>query len=755
MRNVPDSLLAAWNSNTFIGQNRYALRVTIQKVKLAITDNGDWTYASVLFPQVHKPRELPNCRRLTYNRDTQAPKQSGTLELYNYKALGIGEVPPTKGTRFGQPGYYTPRRGLATEAADLWSQTSNEWRDWLVYDRVIRTYEGYGFDDRVAPEDDPHLVLTGTWLTTDIDFDSTKGVITVTIDDLGRMLTDDNLLFPPVVPVSHFPLEFSPRATVPGPDVTDVSAAHWTRPTYKDDSGVPYNGPDGVEWGHRPDDAFDDNDASYWLSIGNESPDADYAYEFVEGAPQTSLVLAVSGRVWGGPYTCYLSIHTTDKGWLGRTSVPYNPKDPVSAPNGAHVPYVQSKQVSRDDNFVFNGPTDGWNNVDGVRVTFHHLTDSGIGPFPYRAGVRSLRTSGEVVTIQHTTKTIGYNEYTDIIKILCGMGGFFWPSAANKARVAQSDGSIVDVTTAFADTALGGSGSQRGRIWGDLQNTGVGPITSITPDQLDKQPIYAAIQIIQETVGFLFYIDETGGVIWRMPNTFQLGNWVLGAGNSSGYTARGGVSSLAGLPVGSYTPIAHSGGRTSSYVTVDDKHRIQDLNAKLSGRNVREKVFVGNLDGTNADLSDPDFHGPAKTTGTGTDGVAAITDGINPYPSGFRRVAGWLDQHFESVEECQRMADLIVLAQALTLWTDTVVIAGNPQIQIDDQILVTDEVSADVAFHYVSALQSEGDMEKGSWTYSLTTNQLGIDPSDPTKWVFDASKFSSVTTTYLAGLGLL
>jgi hypothetical protein len=68
------------------------------------------------------------------------------------------------------------------------------------------------------------------------------------------------------------------------------------------------------------------------------------------------------------------------------------------------------------------------------RVTFHHLTNSGIGPYPYRAGLRNLRTCGETMTVEHTTKTVGYAEYTDILKLLCAMGGFFWPSAGKKAR---------------------------------------------------------------------------------------------------------------------------------------------------------------------------------------------------------------------------------------------------------------------------------------------------------------------------------
>jgi hypothetical protein len=773
MREVPELLAAAWESGTFVGSHsggsRNAIRATIQKIHIALTNNGEWVYASALFPQLRPPRELPNIRKLTWNRDTQTPTAGATLEMYNYKRLPMGVKPPAGANRVGRPGFYTPRRGVDPQTADLWSQTSNEWRDWLVYDRVIRTYEGYGADPTVIPELDPNMMQTGVWLVCSLDFGvgaatgggagsgqtapsasgSIAGVISVTLKDLGRQLDTDNIIFPPIIPTKKFPLRFDPWTKVRGPDKVAVTGRGWSHPTYSSDSGIPYNGVDGTEYGHRGRDAFDGSTATYWMSVGNDSPDADFAYEYIQGNPATPLVSAVRARVWGGGYRVYLSVHTTTDGWLGRATIGYNPSDPISAPNGSNIPFVEHISVDTESEIHFK-PKTPWTNVDQVRLTFHHLYDSGIGPYPYRAGVRDFQTTGEAVTRTKTYKHVGYREYTDIIKLLCAWGGFFWPAAHSKGGQAWSDGSIHDVTPTRGDSALGATtGKAAGRVWGDFQNTGTGPITSITPDQLDKQPIYTAIQIIQETIGFLFYIDETGGVIWRMPNYFKLGNWVLGVTENLTKQPQRIVNrpKTALLATPGPTYITHTpessgsqAGRTLDYITITDRQRMTDFTTTLSGDNVREKVFVGNLDGAN---------------GSGMDGIAAIVDGRNPYPSGFRRVSGWLDQHFESKAECARMADLIALAQYMTLWQDTITIAGYPAIQIDDQVLVQEETTAETNFHYVSSISSTNDMEGGTWTYQLSTNWLGTDPSDPSKWIFDPKSFDAETTTYLKGLGLL
>ncbi len=153
------------------------------------------------------------------------------------------------------------------------------------------------------------------------------------------------------------------------------------------------------------------------------------------------------------------------------------------------------------------------------------------------------------------------------------------------------------------------------------------------------------------------------------------------------------------------------------------------LVANLSSRNIREKVFVANVNGQ----------------------IGAVVKGHNPYPSGMRRVAGWTDQHFETTAECIVMADLITLRQLFTYRTDTVVIAGNPAIQIDDQVRLYERVTNEGFLQYVEGITSSWDLESGRWTYQLSTHWLGDAPFD--SWVFDPANLDPATQAYLAALG--
>ena len=137
--------------------------------------------------------------------------------------------------------YFTgnsPLRGN-TAHSSRWSRTANGWQDWLVPDRIIRTYEGYGFDASVAPEVDPHLYISGTWRIDDVDF-SHDGVIVVTCRDIGSVLLDQ-ILFPPVVPFASYPLWFEAAHAVKNPDVvtsTGGSSAGWVQLHYETSSNL-------------------------------------------------------------------------------------------------------------------------------------------------------------------------------------------------------------------------------------------------------------------------------------------------------------------------------------------------------------------------------------------------------------------------------------------------------------------------------------------------------------------------------------
>ena len=507
--------------------------------------------------------------------------------------------------------------------------------------------------------------------------------------------------------------------------------------TVSNSSNTPYVGQFGSVYGHTPNDAFDDDVNSYWLSIGNMRPDAGYAYEWIEGKVAKATLTQVGFR---SPYRgmfCYVSVYANG-GWMAPDPgqvIPYDPNNPASAPNGSNVPYVLSTPVNNP-----NGVSDlvkitlpqAYPNVERIRLTFYNLQDSGLGTYQYRAAVSEVYAWAESATSSRTAPTPApstvvdsngnliknaeivtgagdhpgeYEDYTDIVKLICAWSGFFWPQGA---ELVSCDGS----TTAFdfgnapynlgpnIDPVLGGFDTARGgRVWGDFETAGTAGVADLTADIFDKKPGLDGITYVKDILGFLFYIDEDGGVVFRSPNIFSLGNWKL---NYSG-----------------------GAGRTREIPVIDEAQVLMGLEVTLTSKNVRERIFVSTPDGTKA----------------------GVSKGWNPNPIGLRRIGGWTDQNFETEEECQLMADLITLRQLFTYRTDNVTIPGYPGIQINDQVRIYERVTSETFVHYVKSIHSDNNLETGEWTYGLGTHWLGERPFE--SWAWDPAALSWVTQRYL------
>jgi len=215
--------------------------------------------------------------------------------------------------------------------------------------------------------------------------------------------------------------------------------------------------------------------------------------------------------------------------------------------------------------------------------------------------------------------------------------------------------------------------------------------------------VHNCVNYVKDIVGYLFFIDEGGGAVFRSPNIWSVGNWIGDGGPNSG--------------------------RTSTIVVIDETQTLMSLGAKLSGRSIREKIFVGNISGQ----------------------IAAMANGHNPYPSGLRRVGGFTDQHFLTVKECQIMADLIALRQLFTYRTDKVQIPGNPAIQVDDQVRVYERVSEEAFLQYVIGVSMNWSLETGKYTYDLDTHWLG--DAAFSSWTFNPTDLSAETQQYLKSIG--
>lgn len=696
MRIVPASITQAWNDGDFLGPRRPVARVTIQHLKMNLTKvDSSRLFASAIFGQASVPRELLNLKSVRWSRSVGSDVATCTIVLANTTNPRLdGDLEPAGD--FGRPGYYTYNRGEDT--GNRWGHTPNRWQGWLVPDRLIRTYEGYGWNRDVSPEKDTHLVQTGTWLVDDVEY-THNGLITLSCRDVGRLLLD-HIIFPPVVPLGNYPLYFQTREQIDAPDKTVTTGGSF-RPSYQSDSNVPYVGSNGSVYGHRPTQAFDSSNRTYWLSIGNEAPREGYSFEHIQGGCAGRSVHAVTYRVYGGPYKVYCSVKVAGK-WLGNTQIPYDPNNPASAPNGSDIRFVASQSVGYEGTGTFRFKTP-YANVESVRLSFTSLYNSGLGRFRYRAGVRSFSCSTQVASVADGGKVwIGnYSDYGEIVKLLLAYGGFYWPKSS-QAYLTLADGSRTTVTPANHDPYL-----RRGRVWGDILMAGTAGLVGVDLDIpiWDKKPLMDGIAYVRDLLGFIFFIDETGAAVFRLPNVYTVGNVI---GNNAATTRS----------------------RVSDVVVIDEEKTLLSLRAKLSSRNIRDHVFVADAAGT----------------------YGATAAGFNPIvPNpGLRRVGGWTDQNFKNTTEAQRMADLITVRQMFEYRTDTITITANPAIQIDDQVRVLERVAAEGFLHYVKGISSSNDLDTGQWTYDLDLHWLGKTPGQ--QWAFDRSKLAAATKTFLAAM---
>lgn len=711
MRVTSAQTQATWLGGDFTGSRRPMVRATIQRLSMCLRSYGNQTYSSMMFGQHGKPVELPNIKDLKWARSTDNGAATMTMTLFNTDPVAIGRTPEVD---LDTPGAYTYQRGK-TPYSGRWNHLRTGWQDWLVPDRIIRTYEGYGFNAATIPELDGNLYLSGTWLIDDVDLDAT-GMITVTCRDLGRALLDQ-ICMPPIVPPANYPLYFeAPRTVVVPPTV--ASNVPWFPPCWDSDSNQPtlgasfpyYPGAErhgdlrgpNVE-GHVGSDAVDNSQNSYWLGRGSDSSNQPHSYEWVTLKYKPRVLGAVQFRTWGGPYRVYLSVMTLDNKWHGDRTIPYDPQGRRN--NGAAIPYIDVIDVPADDGgLMVHAMTQQIPNSWKVRLTFTDLMGTGGGK--YRSGLRYIRVSPSVTSsspgttyTEPTSRPPRYDDYTEIVKHLLAWAGWFWPQEPAVAVNARSDGHLSSTPAPSRDPVLAS-----GRVWGDLQQTGTRGISPLGVSFFDKKPVGDVINAVRDTVGFLFFIDEGGGAVFRPPNIWSVGNWI---GNAAG-----------------------SSGRTNQVVTIDEEQTMMTLGAKLSSRSIRERVFVGNLSGQ----------------------VGAVSPGHNPYPSGLRRVGGWTDQHFTTAQECQIMADLITLRQLFTYRTDQVTIPGNPAIQCDDQVRLFERITEEGYLHYVTDIQMNWSIETGKYTYGLGTHWLGDTPFQ--NWTFDPAKLAPETQYYLKALGV-
>jgi hypothetical protein len=599
---------------------------------------------------------------------------------------------------------------------------------------------------------------------------------------------------------------------------------------FDDSSNTYYVTRTGAVFGHRPEHAFDDAASTFWMSIGNISPARGFAYEWLQAAVPGNTVSSVTVHTKLSGYQLYVSVfaHGVWNQFSPHDVIPYDAHLPESH-NHANIPFAATFVTGRNDEgphkIVLRSPIPG---VTKVRVTLRNLQDFNAARlstgYAYRGAIRALTVEGtsgggtggegggagggpggvspiddstDPTTIQTyetyippklTTGAGAHpgtmNDYTDVIKLMLGWGGFFWP---HHARQMHSDGSyqlmdwgLDDQGMPNVDPVLGGLES--GRIWGDLMSTGTHAAFLIPMSTWDKQSLMAGIQTVKDIIGFNFWCDETGGAIWRLSNIYSIGNWIS-------------------------DPVDETV-RTSAVLTIDENQTLMGLTSTYSGASLRERIFVGLVDGT----------------------AGAMAAAYNPNPTGLRRVGGWTDQRFTSLassttgtntspgtgtggtgvddaggapilgeggvtvdprrfsprgvlsvqdpnsgptefaggggdvsghhilggvdpavkHSLQIMADMIQMRALMNYHGAQIQIPGYPLIQIDDQIRISEHTTAEDALHYVKAISSSNDVASGSWTYTIDTCWLGTDPGN--YWLFETASLPEETREFLEAL---
>ena len=446
---------------------------------------------------------------------------------------------------------------------------------------------------------------------------------------------------------------------------------------------------------------------SFWLSVGNIHPSRGFAYEYIDFSTGGAVHLdEVRFSTVGAGYTAYLSVSTDNAAsWHGAEVIGWRSES--IGRNGGNIPFVQAMPVTSEGTHTFKVNMTG---VTHFRVTLGNLQYFDVAGYKYRGAFREISahsgqqiTQQEVVheTIPKSAQAGSYagvaNDWSDVITMCLAWGGLYWPRGAKRLL---SNGQRLTESPVDPDPVLAADG----RVWADIERTGtMGPAGY---RQLDKRSLLEVMRGVADITGFLLWWDETGAAQWRMPNLFSTGNWIVTE--------------------------TENPRRTQEVISLDEATSLLNLTSRISSRNVRETIFVGN---------------PIRTIGDSEGAVAARVAGWNPNPTGLRRGGGWADQGFETKEEAEVMADMIALRAAFSYRQNTATIPGFPAIQIDDQVRIYERTLSEGFLHYVQGISSTNDLTSGQWTYELTTHWLGTSPQGT--WSIDPSRLTRAAQRYI------
>lgn len=660
---------------------RLVSAATEAAIASAVKSGSSRAHARVLIhdTRLRLLRELPNVKSITINRSVDMEVGTCSIELFNTENIPLSSD-GARGDDFGteRMGWYSPTRG---ESSNL-GLGYNSWGAWIVPDRLVYTFEGYGIDRTKGPLLDPYMYPSGKWLIDDVIV-KPDGIIIVECRDVARELVE-SVVFPPAIqryPLYYEASWFYPDRYYQPSTSTQLVHGWWHSAVYHhsniyDRSGAQMMGNDSdrSQPGHPPELSFStsagvsyddgpiDSTNGYWKTAFVGNPDF---FIVSNGVPEANL--HVEGvHVVTDVMEAYISFQVNGA-WVGDTMIPSigpvtNHRRTVPA-NLAHPvfkvnPYGDTKLPFPVDNptmikFIGSSlrPTERERPASEDHVA--KIYDIRVTPLMYY----------EVTWHPGYWDTSGM-DYVDIVRELC------------RGQVGLAAGHIIE--------------------------SGTGPIEDLGVDIWDQKPLLDGVRYVKDILGYVFWVDHEGFYYFRPPNVFTPGNF------ESDWTARPSLGNTR-----TYT-------HTLDFITLPESS-IHQLQVKMSSRNKRDYVFVANVDGN----------------------YGATASGYDPYNIPLKRVSGWTDQRFASQEECRTMAELIALRQASKYRGGSVTIPGDPRIELDDQIVVRERVTATDYRFYVSGITSRYDSISGIYQYDLTLEWLGTED----EWLYNPWTMNLSSTT--------
>lgn len=793
-------------SGMMVGLDRPVGRVTWAKQGLLTVTSSKAGIGKLKYlDNTHPQHELLAIRSIDITRAIGSDAQTCELSMYN---VDPNSTQPEGIDLSGRAGYLTPGRGVVTprqrsvftdaptalgpnlgEYPTTWGYPENLYRDVLIPNTVLRTYQGYGSDnfDRngnvflatddgyVAPHNDSQLYLTGVWLIDQVTFGQ-DGMITVECRDLAKLLIEQ-YIYPPMIPVDRFPLIYCPAHKATGHKESigaNVASFHSSSVDRK-------YGRNRAVLGHRGSQAFDSRPASFWLSGPNPSPsNLEWLQAKVHGS-----INEVALDTWHGDYIAYVCVHEHGK-WQGshtitgttennenlthaegnagagfylytivpgdtlwdlagqfygnhllwpriadinsniiqdphwiypgqKIKIPYIAGTSFTPPaNGpgqtggqrVSIPYVVRATVPKSGRVTIKLPRTF--KADYVRVVFTNLT---AGPGGYRAGVRTIRVRNHLSNTFHPT-TIGkagyIQDWTEPIKELCAWAGLTWPDASPNPPDPVLGRTNQTILQPFGGRKTVVGAGKPLRVWGDFEILGAGPVVCTPGDYFLSKSFMEGIRQISDFIGGVFFIDESGGVQFRLPNIWTTGVFIDDTAALSSLGAR-----ISELPIE-----FHEDANLISYQLV------------ISDASVRSEILV--IGGyPNVNSKGPIAGGYVLGYNAATHTTSAI-DFSNVLAGQYRLMVapGDATKLFYTELECQRMAELIALFILFAYRQGSLHAPAHPGLQLDDQVRIFERITGENHIHYVSALRTHMDLESGEYSMDVTTHWLGDDPNN-------------------------